>query len=108
MLAAPKDKASKTYLKSFLSLIKALLDGKRGITLGLVEDLEKEGYTFVYKDDLVWKETPRGKVMTRVRTSLTDYRRTRAKRKAVHMSTSDVYREETTCADARNVEKFQP
>jgi hypothetical protein len=85
----------------------ALLDGNRGMTLRLVEDLEKEGYTFVFKDDSVWKETPREKVMTRVRTSLTVYRKTRAKRKAVHMSTSDVDKEETTCADARNAEEFQ-
>jgi hypothetical protein len=52
----------------------ALPNGKRGMTLQSVEDLEKEGYTFVYKDNSVWKQMPCKKVMTRVRKSLTDYR----------------------------------
>jgi hypothetical protein len=46
--------------------------------------------------------------MTRVRKSLTDHEKTRAKLKAVNMSTSYVDKEDTTCTEARNAEEFQP
>jgi hypothetical protein len=77
--------------------------------LQLVKDLEKEGYTFVYfqrrfglEANTTWKHYDKGKeVFNRLQK--------RAKRKkVVDMSTSDVDNEETTCAQARNAEEFQP
>ena len=74
----------------------------------MVEDLEKEGYTFVDKDnDGIWKQMPHEKVVTRVRKSLKDYEKPRAKRKAVDMSTSDVDKEEQTCKEVMNVDEEQ-
>ena len=48
-----------------------------------VEDLEKEeGYsTFVFKEDSVWKQMPRKKVMTRVTKSLTDHKKNKSEEK---------------------------
>ncbi len=37
----------------------ALHNGERVITLQLVGDLEREGFTCVYKDNSVWKQKPR-------------------------------------------------
>ncbi len=78
----PYNAAYRTKISEVASEFKnASRDGKKGITLRLVEDLEKEKYTFVHKDkDGVWKQMPREKVVTKVRKSLKDYKKPRANR----------------------------
>ena len=100
----PYNAAYRTKISEVASEFKnASQDGKKGITLRLVEDLEKEEYTFVHKDkDGVWKQMPSEKVVTKVRKSLKDYEKPRAKRKAAEMSTSDVDKEEQTGKEVRN------
>jgi hypothetical protein len=100
----PYNAAYRTKISEVASEFKnASPDGKKGITLRLLEDLEKEEYTFVHKDkDGVWKQMPREKIVEKVRKSLIEYEKPRAKRKAAEMSTSDVDKEEQTDKEVRN------
>ena len=75
---------------------------KKSITSLIVDNLQKEGFTFVTNEDGIWKEVKLNDILTKVRKILREKRKNRnqaAKRKAVAMMSSTAADEEGTSGE---------